>query len=211
MVYTWPTNTLLLRKKNRHSGCTHPVHYTCKDLLQTYFEHNQLSGWPTTKPLGTIWSQTRVEKSYYKTTKDLQGTWESLFPQTLADWKEPIPDIALYTAVTSIVPLGFRPLEHYSQSFHSSVTNSVTLPATFTSDNKTDLLYEDHIILTTKCDNVHNQKSTNFCIWNCQSMRKEGAAYAICATAFYSLLTNWFHACMCPYIRDPGAILLVNK
>jgi len=85
MVYAWPTNAMLLKKKNICSDCTHPLHYTYKDLLQTYFEHNQLSGWPTTKPLGTI-SQRMVEKSYYKMTKDLQQTWESLLPQTLVDW-----------------------------------------------------------------------------------------------------------------------------
>lgn len=152
MVYAWSTNTLLLRKKNTCSGCTHPVHYMCKDHLQTYFEYNQLSGWPITKPLGIIISQTRVEKSYYKKPKNLQGNWGILFPRTLADWKELFSPFltVLCTAPISSLPLGFLPLDHYSQAFHSSVTKGVTLPATSTTGNKTDLLYKDHITITTK-------------------------------------------------------------
>lgn len=141
MVHTRPTNTLLLRKKNKCSGCTYPGHYMCKYLLQKCFEHNHFSTRSTNQALG---SNSKPNKGgeivfYYKTIKDLHGTWKSLFPRTPADWKELL---ALFlTALTLSWPLSFLLFKHYSHPLHNRVTNGIPLPASSASDNKTNPLY----------------------------------------------------------------------
>lgn len=144
MVYAWPTNTLLLRKRNICSGCKHPVHYMCIYFLQTCFEHNHFLAWPTNQALGNNNKPNKGGETilYHKTIKDLQGTWKRLFPWTLADWKE-LSALFLTlpcTALTSNMRLGFLSLKHYSQPFHNRVTNGIPLPVSSTSNNKTSAL-----------------------------------------------------------------------
>lgn len=83
----------------------------CKCLLQKCFEHNHFSTQSTNQALG---SNSKPNKGgeivlYYKTIKDLYGTWKSLFPWTPADWKELL---ALFlTALTLSWPLDFLLLQ----------------------------------------------------------------------------------------------------